>query len=132
MRVLIVEDDFTSRKLLEKILSPFGEADLAVDGEEGIRLFRRALDSVRPYNLVCLDIMMPGMDGQQVLKMMREMEKDEGIVPKHEVKIIMTTALNSPKDVIAAYYKGGCSSYLVKPIDKKQLLTQLKDYQLID
>jgi len=132
MRALIVEDDFTSRKLLQKILSPFGEPDLAVNGEEAIRFFRRGLDGNNRYDLICLDIMMPGIDGQQVLKTLREMERDHGIAPKHEVKIIMTTALDSPKDVIEAYYKGGCSTYLTKPIDKKQLLGQLQEYRLID
>lgn len=131
MRILIVEDDYTSRKLLQKLLSAYGETVGVGNGEEALEAYRLALEENRPYRLICLDIMMPGIDGQQVLKSIRAMEKVRGIPPKNEVKILMTTALDSPKDVIEAYYQGGCSSYLVKPIEKKQLIDKLKELGLI-
>lgn len=128
MRFLVVEDDFTSRRLLQKMLAPFGDCDIAVNGEEAIEAFRLALNEGNNYNVVCLDIMMPEMDGQQVLKEFRTMERELEFRPDDEVKVIMTTALDSPKDVIEAYYRGGCTDYMVKPIEKRKLHELLAQY----
>ncbi len=131
MRILIVEDDFTSRRLLQKMLSEFGDCDVAVNGKEAVEAFSLAHRDRRPYTLVCLDIMMPEMDGQQVLKTMRQMEKELGLSCKDEVRVIMTTALDSPRDVVEAYYRGGCSEYLVKPIEKKKLVEKLYECKVL-
>jgi len=132
MRILIVEDDFTSRRLLQKILAPYGECDIAVDGKEALEAFTLAVREGRRYRLICLDIMMPEIDGQQVLKKIRQMEKELGIAPREEATIIMTTALDAPRDVVEAYYRGGCTDYLVKPIGKVKLLDLLRKYALAD
>lgn len=133
MRVLIVEDDFVSRKLLQKILGHYGECDIAVDGKEAIEAFRLALlDEGKPYDLICMDIMMPNVDGQQALLEIRQIEKQQGIGPSGEVKVIMTTALDDPKSVVDSLYKGGASSYIVKPIDRKKLLDEVRKLGLLD
>jgi len=131
MRVLIVEDDFTSRKLLQKIVSPYGEADIAVNGQESIDAFEAALEENDPYDLVCMDIMMPEMDGQEALKKIRAIEKNKGIRNAEEVKVIMITALDDPKNVVEAYYKGGATSYVPKPIDRQLFLQLLRNLGLI-
>jgi two-component system chemotaxis response regulator CheY len=132
MRVLIVEDEFTSRKLLWALLVDFGECDTARDGVECVALFRQALAQGTPYNLVCMDIMMPNMDGHQALKELRAIEQEAGILPPDEVKVIMVTALNDPKTVVRAYYKGGAAAYLPKPIEVESLYTILRDLGLIE
>lgn len=132
MKALVVEDDFASRKLLQKILSPYGEVDIAVNGLEAIDAFSRALGESSPYDLVCMDIMMPEMDGQAALKRIRAIEREQRIPPLQEAKVIMTTALDDPKNVVEAYYKGGATSYVPKPIDKQMLLHLLKNLGLID
>ena len=132
MRVLVVEDDFTSRRILQKILVPYGEVDIAVNGLEAVEAFTQALDDDYRYDLVCMDIMMPEMDGLEVLQRIRALEKDRGISPSNEAKIIMTTALDDPKNVVEAYYKGGATSYVPKPIDKHMLLHLIKTLGLID
>ncbi len=132
MRALVVEDDFTSRKLLQKILSPFGDVDIAVNGLEAIDAFKLSLSEDRPYDLICMDIMMPEMDGQQALKKVRALEKEHHIAPADEVKVVMTTALDDPKNVVEAYYKGGATSYVPKPIDKHMLLHLLKNLGVIE
>jgi len=131
MRFLVVEDDFTSRKLLQKILSPYGEVDVAVNGQESLDAFTAALDEGNPYVLVCMDIMMPEMDGQEALKKIREVEKQRGIQNPQEVKVIMTTALDDPKNVVEAYYKGGATSYVPKPIDRQLFLQLLRNIGII-
>lgn len=131
MKVLIVEDDFTSRKLLQTILSPYGECDIAVNGKEAVEAFESALKAKAPYDLVCMDIMMPEMDGQEALKKIRSLEKKAGIRGSEEVKVVMTTALDDPKNVVEAYYKGGATSYIPKPIDRQLFLQLLRNLELI-
>ncbi len=131
MKTLIVEDDFISRRILKEMLSPYGECDIAIDGEEAVQAFRIALDESAPYDLVCMDIMMPNMDGQEALRLIRALEKERGGSAAKETKVIMTTALGDPKTVVEAFYKGGVTSYLVKPIGKQKLLQELRNFGLI-
>lgn len=131
MRTLIVEDDLISRRLLQKMLSPFGECHVAVNGKEAVEAFSLALVEREPYDLVCLDIMMPEMDGQECLKALRRIEAEMKVPPQQEAKIFMTTALDSMKNVMEAYHRGGCTAYLVKPIALEKLHATLREYKLI-
>jgi two-component system chemotaxis response regulator CheY len=126
MRILVVEDDFTSRTLIQKIFSQYGDCDIAVDGAEAIKAFKIALEEEKPYDLICLDIMMPNVDGQQALRAIRDMEKQEGVEAEDQVKVIMTTAVDDPKDVVESIYWGNASSYIVKPIDKKKIVEEAR------
>lgn len=131
MKTLIVEDDFISRLLLQKLLTPYGSCHLAANGREGVDAFALALKDGKPYDLVCLDIMMPEMDGQEALKNLRRLEQEEGIKTGCEAKIFMTTAVDCMGDVMEAYYRGGCTAYMVKPIDKGRLLDALREHKLL-
>ena len=130
MKTLIVEDDFTSRLLLQEILLKYGPAHVAVNGVEAMAAYRAALEAGERYDLVCLDIMMPEMDGQQALHEIRRLEESHGILSTHGAKIIMTTALSDMKNVSKAYYSL-CDGYLVKPIDRATLLDELRRFKLI-
>ncbi len=131
MRCLIVEDDFISRRILQQHLAPHFNCDIAVDGEEGVESFKLAHAEKKPYDLICLDIMMPKLDGREVLKKIREMEREMEVPPNMEAKIIMTTALDDPKTVFDTYYQGGATSYVVKPIEKSRLLRELRAVGLL-
>lgn len=131
MRFLIVEDDFTGRKLMQAILSEYGDCDIAVDGKEAVDAFQMSWVKNKPYDLICMDIMMPNMDGQEALKAIRNIENDLAVKPQDEVKVIMTTALDEPRNVFDTIYKGGAAAYLVKPIEKKKLLRELSKLGLI-
>lgn len=115
MRILIVEDDLTSSMFMKKYLSKYGQCDVAMNGIEGIDLAIEAYESNMPYDLICLDIMMPKVDGIKVLKTIRDYEKSK-LKPDQAIsKIIMTTALNNHETVDEAY-KIGCEGYAWKPI----------------
>jgi two-component system chemotaxis response regulator CheY len=130
MKTLIVEDDFTSRLLMQELLKGFGLPHIAVDGQEAVEAVRLALNAGEPYNLICLDIMMPGLDGQQALREIRAMEEEMGIFSSDGAKIIMTTALADMHNKIGAF-SGLCDGYLTKPIHKQKLLDELRKFELI-
>lgn len=131
MKYLIVEDDFAGRRLLQRYLSDYGECDIAVDGKEAVEAFRQALEDNEPYDLICLDIMMPNMDGRDALKAIRQIENERGIRGLDGVKVIMTTALGDSKNVVGSF-REGCEAYIVKPIEKKKFLEEMEKLGLIE
>jgi two-component system, chemotaxis family, chemotaxis protein CheY len=130
LKILIIEDDFMVRQVLRDILEQYGTVDIAVNGEEAIQAFRIAWRKEAPYDLLCMDIMMPIMDGNEALVKIREIEMSLGIVGSEEVKVIMISALDDAKTVVKAYSKGGATSYIVKPIEKERLISEMRSIGL--
>ncbi len=130
LKILIVEDDFMVRQVLRDILEVHGVVDIAVNGEEAVQAFRVAWRKDEPYDLLCMDIMMPVMDGNEALIKIREIELSLGIIGSDEVKVIMISALDDAKTVVKAYSKGGATSYIVKPIEKDRLLHEMRSIGL--
>jgi len=131
MRILIVEDDFVSRNVLQHILAEYGQCDIAVDGLEAVDAFKRAWGESKPYDLVCMDIMMPNLNGHEALTQIRDFEQQMDLNSETEAKVIMTTALNDNKSVSDAFYKGAASSYFVKPINRDKMVEELRLLGLI-
>lgn len=130
MRILIAEDESISRELLSRFLSPYGQCDLVENGTQAVEAFMHAWHEGPKYDLVCLDIMMPEVDGQAALRGIRSMEESEGVLVGNGVKIIMVTALSDKENIFTAF-KSLCDAYLVKPIDKAKLLKHLREFRLI-
>ena len=130
MKILLAEDDFVTRKFMVGFLSKYGECDVTVDGMEAVDAFMMALEDGEPYDLVCLDIMMPVMDGYQALVGIRNLEKEREIPSDKAVKVIMTTALNEERNVNMAF-ELGCTVYSGKPIDQERFEQVLKKLELI-
>ncbi len=130
MRTLIVEDDFTSRLLLQEMLKEQGVSHIAANGVEAISAVRAALEAGEPYDLICLDIMLPEVSGQDVLKAIRALEEEFSVALQQAVKVVMTTALSDPRNVYNAY-RNHCDAYLTKPIRKSDLMTELRGMGLV-
>lgn len=130
MKTLIVEDDRTSMILLKEILKPYGPIFFANDGQEALEAVHEALKKNDPYDLICMDIMMPGMDGQTALRKIRELEESQGIYSSDGSKIVMVTTLGN-MDNLSRAFGNLCDAYLVKPIGKKKLLDELIRLDLI-
>jgi two-component system chemotaxis response regulator CheY len=130
MKTLIVEDDFTSRLLLQEFLRGYGEVHLAANGGDAVLIVSGSLAAGRPFDLICLDIMMPIMDGQDALRRIRSAEHAAGVPAGKGARVIMTTALCDGQNVIKAF-KGECDAYLVKPIDRAKLIGHLKAFGLV-
>ena len=116
---------------MTNFLSKYGECDVTVDGMEAVDAFLMALEENDPYDLVCLDIMMPVMDGYQALAGIRNLEKERSIPQEKAVKVIMASALNDEKNVKAAFDLG-CTVYSGKPIDQEKFEQVLKKLGLIE
>lgn len=127
MKILIAEDDLASRKFLYKFLSDYGECDLTIDGMEAVEAFLLSIRSGTTYGLICLDIMMPKLDGIKVLKSIRNIEKQNNISPENASKVIMISALNE-SEIVHDTYDYGCQAYAVKPINIEKFLEVLKQF----
>jgi len=130
LKILIAEDDLISRKFLGKFLAQYGECDMVVDGLEAVDAFLMAMRDKEPYDLICLDIMMPKVDGVKVLKAIRDIETQHGILPEKRSKVIMTTALSEAQYVQTAF-DYGCEAYASKPIETDKLTEVLLKLRLI-
>lgn len=126
MKTLIVEDDFITSQVMQEITKAFGTSEIAENGFKAIKLFTEAFNQGEPYDVVFLDIMMPEMDGQEVLERIRRLESESGIKGLEGVKIIMTTALDDFENIKNAF-KNQCEGYIVKPIDKDKIVRALSD-----
>ncbi len=131
MKILIAEDDYVSRKFLYKFLSNYGDCDLTMDGKEAVEAFIMSLEGKSYYDLVCLDIMMPEMDGIKVLQTIRKLETEWEVGQENKAKAIMTTALNGSQEITSSY-NSGSEAYAVKPIDTDRLLDVMDKLGLLN
>ncbi|MCO4783038.1 MAG: response regulator [Candidatus Cloacimonetes bacterium] len=130
MKILAVDDNFVNRRLLQKIVIGYGDVDHASDGIDAVAAITMSIEEQDPYDLVLLDVLMPNMDGIEVLQSIRSLEKLNGISPSNGVKIIMVTASSSVKHVMTAF-REGCESYITKPITKDKVLNEMIKLKLI-
>jgi two-component system chemotaxis response regulator CheY len=130
LRILLVEDDFSSRLLLQAFLSRHGECHVAVNGKEAVEAFRAAMESGLRYDLVCMDLLMPEMDGRQAVREMRAIEEARRVRSIVGAKIVMTTAVDDIKEVSRCFQEL-CDAYLTKPLDLGKLQNQMKAWELV-
>ncbi|MBX7137298.1 MAG: response regulator [Oligoflexia bacterium] len=131
MRILIAEDEIISRELLIRLLTPYGKCDAVANGQLAVEAFNQALDSGEPYSLVCLDILMPELDGLEVLNAIRSSEREHGIDEEQKAaRVIITTALNDQEHFVKAHC-GGSQWYVTKPIKRNELLEAIQDLGLV-
>ena len=126
MRALIVDDDFYSRVMLHDMLRPVEECHIAVNGEEAVEAFKKALQGGHPYDLVCMDLVMPEMDGQQALCEMRGFEDDLGLRDDKRCKVVVISMLEDSRETNDAFFLGGADCFLVKPIEEERFLAELR------
>lgn len=121
MRTLVVDDDFVSRSQVKALLSTFGDCDGVPDGTVGLELFKAAHREQTPYDLVVLDVEMPGISGQEVLRAIRRWEVEtDNYRQGREVKVLMLSALSDGRNVMESF-QAGCEAYVVKPLTKEKL-----------
>ena len=129
MKVLIVDDELNNCKLLEAMLKNYGECVVSTSGDDAIERFEEAIREKEPFDLVCLDIMMPQKDGYDVLRDMRKFEL--GFPQIEKSRIIMVTALEKNNNKVKAFHEN-CDGYLVKPVERRLLFEMLKKMDLLE
>lgn len=127
MKILLAEDDFASRKFMSKLLGEYGECDVTVNGLEAVDAYLMAFEDEDEddYDLVVLDVMMPMLDGYQVLDTIRKIEKDKNVPVEQRAKVVMTTALNEELNVKKAM-EIGCDAYVGKPVNVEKFTILLE------
>ncbi len=129
MKTLIVDDDISNRVIIKSILKHYGECILAKNGKEAVDLFEQAPTS---FDLILLDIVMPIMNGQDALVKIRMIERRFSVPVLNEAFIIMVSSMDDPLHLILTKRYGRCNSYIVKPLNPKNLLNMLKENGLIE
>lgn len=131
MRVLIVDDDYSSRRILQKMLSPFGEIFVAVDGDESVRAFASAWQEQEPFDLVLMDSIMPKMEGNEAVKRIRSVENKLGVGDQERAKVLMISS-QAERETVVQSLEVGADWYLVKPVDRAKLMEELVKLGLVD
>ncbi len=115
MRILIIDDNATNRFILREMLADEGVlVNETEGGEQGLSELKRAKEAGTPYQLVCLDSRMPGMDGFQVA------EHVQGVTSLAGVTLLMITSDDRSGDITRCR-KLGIKGYLVKPVKRREL-----------
>lgn len=116
--VLVVDDNATVRMFMKAKLAPFGfEVDYAETGEEAV-----GLTGSREYACVFLDVVLPGIDGYQVCKLIKS---NKQAIKK--TAVVMLTSRSSPFDKLRGSL-AGCDEYLTKPLDENRLLETIAQF----
>lgn len=131
VRFLIVDDDESIHLYLQAVLAPFAQCDSALSGEKAIELFKQGHEDGTPYDVVMMDILMPGMDGHQAAEIMRAREKELGFTEQEQFKLVMITSLVDDTNVGKAFFNTHASCYIVKPLDKEKVLDELQQNLII-
>jgi len=114
-----------SRAKLEALLSEYGECEVAEDGHEALDMFEQAHGQSACYDLITMDIDMPGMSGHEVLRRIREWEEAQQVYKQGQsAKILMSTSLQSRTDIMSSF-REGCEGYLKKPVTPEKLAEAL-------
>jgi two-component system chemotaxis response regulator CheY len=125
MHFLIVDDDEASRMVLMAHLKEYGTCDACGDGTLAVDAVAASLAAGRPYDVIFMDIVMPGPDGHETLEKIHALEKRAGLTPENRAKSIMVTSLDDEDNTMTALFEDGVSAYLIKPVSKTELTAKL-------
>lgn len=122
---LVVDDDDMGRMMLQDFLTEFAPCDAASNGREGLSCFEMALAGGNPYGLLCIDLIMPEMNGLALIRKIREIEKNHPFFTDFRTKIFVITANDSPWDKADLVLDNLCDAYIVKPFNRNTLAADL-------
>jgi DNA-binding response OmpR family regulator len=119
-KVLIIDDDPMIRALVTAILEPEGyNVTTAEDGNQGVEILDSNKELPAPYDLIILDVVMPGMNGLDVLTRMKLHEHTK------KLPVLMLTGEAKAEDIMSGY-SSGADYYITKPFTRQQLLSGIR------
>jgi len=131
LRILIIEDEPVNREFLLLALREHGDCRAVGTGEAGLHEIRQALSGARPFDVVFLDIMLPGIDGLKPLETLRSVEEEFEVAASARAQVIVTTVLDDDRTASRAFIHGQAASYLTKPFRARQITDELSKLGLI-
>ncbi len=129
MRILIVDDDLTGRRVLQALLAARATIDTAVTGHDAMRLFAASLQLGQPYDLVCLDSRLPDMDAPAALRAIRALERAGRVAGGDATKVLLTTGGTDAPELLQAF-RGPGEGHVAKPVDRRHLEHALQEIGL--
>ncbi|MCM0756824.1 response regulator [Desulfovibrio aminophilus] len=110
------------------MLGRHGDCEAAITGEEALDLFQAALRDGPRFDLVFMDVLLPGMDGLQTLERVRELERRAGIPDGEGARVIVATALDDDQHAARAFFQGRAVSYITKPLSVDSIRNELRGF----
>lgn len=129
MKILIVEDDKVCANMYKIELSKFGQCDIVNDGKTALKTFKEALENGKPYQLMILDIVLPDIDGGEVLKIVRGIEEEIGIAYLDKLRIVVATAYDDwyNRKIIIDKLNYEYETFYIKSPDVNELIDKIID-----
>lgn len=133
MKILIVDDERICREMFKRFLSRYGHCEDVKNGTEAIEAYKASLDSVCPYQLIILDIILPDLHGGQVLKVIREIEEQKGIDEIDKVRVIFASASHTwfNNELITKKLNPLYENYYIKSPDLNELVDKIHELGFI-
>ena len=132
MKALVTDDDFVGREKIKATLEKLGECTSVSSGELALKMFERAHLLQNPYDLITMDIDMPGLNGHDVMRRIRDWEQVNLLDPDEQgVKIIVITGMTDTRNALLSF-RVGCQSYILKPMTHDRIRVALQELGLLD
>jgi two-component system, chemotaxis family, chemotaxis protein CheY len=133
LKSLVVDDEIICRKIFEKVLIRYGQCDTVKNGKDAIEAYKTSLDNGCPYQLMVLDIVMPDLHGGQVLKLIRELEKERGISEIDKLRVIITSATDTwfNREFVTKNLNCIYETYFIKSPDMEEFIEKIYDLGFI-
>jgi len=130
VRALIVEDDDTTRLLLNAILSRYATCDSVQNGAQALEACQKAMQNGQPYDLITLDLVLPDYDGLEVLRRVRALERERQVASRDAVRVLIVTGAREDPDA-EHEFQPGCEAWLLKPLRERSLVEKLGELGLL-
>jgi len=131
MKFLFVDDDDSILLFLGECLSPYALCVSARNGAEAVSAFDLAMAGGDPFTVVFMDILMPDMDGNRVVRQLRQMEEQRGVPESGRFKLVMISVCTDTKNVNESFFDGMADAYIPKPLHPETLLRELRKLGMI-
>jgi CheY-like chemotaxis protein len=128
MHILVAEDDPVGRRVMELFLTPYGQVDTVARGDDALKRFKDSHQKHAPYELIFLDLGIPGKPGLEVLEGIRDFEREHQV--SKTVMVVILTGTND-KNLMAQAAEHGATKYLLKPVAESELLRHLRELGII-
>lgn len=138
LSILLVDDDFLQRRSSQHILAKYGSCAVASGGDEAVEAVARSLEpEAEPFDLIVVDLVMPGMDGFEVVRSIRSLEMafaleelssgaaGVGDLARKDARILVASVLDDPASYMKACFRCGADGYLLKPVEPVRLEKEL-------